>query len=49
VVEVVEVLPGVLDSSKDEVVRSESEEVCFTFFIGEEKSEFGAVMGKNVI
>ena len=47
-VEVVEVLLVVFDSGKDVVVRSESEEDCFKFLKGEEKREFGAVMGKNV-
>jgi len=46
--EVIEVLLAVLDSDKDGVVRSESEEDCFTFLRGEEKREFGAVTGRNV-
>jgi len=48
VVEVVEVLLVVLNSGKDGVVRFESEDESFTFLRGEEKREFGAVMGKNV-
>ena len=45
--EVVEVVLVLLDSGKDGVVWSESEKDCFIFLRGEEKREFGAVMGKN--